>query len=115
MELEQSIWQISFIVFIAGGLVGALVYRYFMPSDKEFDRIKADLEKAKTELESYKVGVSEHFDKTGELVNELAQNYVKVYKHLSEGAETLGAGRTFPELLEQRGKEALENNGDTRV
>lgn len=113
MELEQSIWQISIIALIAGGLIGVFAYRYFIPSEKEFDRIKTELEQARAELQSYRAGVSEHFDKTGELVNELAQNYVKVYRHLAEGAETLGAGKTFPELLEQQSKAALENRDDS--
>ena len=115
MEMEQSIWQITLTALIAGILIGVLVYRYFTASENETDKVKAELEDARAELENYKAGVGQHFDKTGELVNELAQNYVKVYKHLAEGAETLSAGKTFPELLQQQNKLALDVAEDPDV
>ena len=43
--------------------------------------------------------MNQHFDKTAELVNDLAQNYVKVYQHLAEGAQKLGDGGAFENLL----------------
>jgi hypothetical protein len=59
-------------------------------------------------LSSYKASVDSHFDKTSELVNDLTQNYVKVYRHLAEGAQTLGNNRALTNLLEQhQGKVAI--------
>ena len=115
MELEYSIWQIGFIALVAGALIGALAYRFFAPSIKQADKVKSELDDARAELDNYKVGVSQHFDKTGELVNELAQNYVKVYKHLAEGAQALGAGKSFPELLEQQNKGMLDVDDEPGV
>jgi uncharacterized membrane-anchored protein YhcB (DUF1043 family) len=95
------VWQIGIIALLAGALIGVLVYRLLSPSVKQADKIKTELDAARKELGSYKASVNKHFDKTSELVNDLTQNYVKVYQHLAEGAQTLGDSKTFNNLLEQ--------------
>ena len=119
MEIESSVWQIGFIALIAGALIGALAYRFFTAqSTNEVDRVRSELDDARKELDSYKSGVTQHFDKTAELVNDLAQNYVKVYQHLAEGAETLGASRSFDDLLERhqdRASIASDDKNDSVV
>ncbi len=106
MEPENSIWQIVLLALTAGILIGALAYRLLMSSVKDVDKIKAELNDARQELDQYKSGVTQHFDKTAELVNDLAQNYVKVYQHLAEGAQTLGASKSFEDLIEQHQSKA---------
>lgn len=101
MDNATSVWQVAIIALVAGAIIGALAYRFFSPSVKQANKIKTDLEKAQGELASYKASVGQHFDKTSELVNDLTQNYVRVYQHLAEGAQTLGDNKTFPTLLEQ--------------
>lgn len=101
MEYVNSVWQIGIIALVAGALIGALAYRLLAPSVKQADKIKTELDVARDELDSYKASVNQHFDKTSELVNDLTQNYVKVYQHLAEGAQTLGDSKTFNNLLEQ--------------
>lgn len=101
MEDTTAVWQISFISLIAGALIGVLVYRLLSPSVKQASKIKADLDQAKGELANYKASVGQHFDKTSELVNDLTQNYVRVYQHLADGAQTLGDSKAFPNLLER--------------
>ncbi len=101
MEYLDSVWQIVIIALVAGVMIGALAYRLFAPSLKQADEIKTELDTARNELDSYKASVGQHFDKTSELVNDLTQNYVKVYQHLAEGAQTLGDSKNFNNLLEQ--------------
>ncbi|MDH3387890.1 MAG: YhcB family protein [Gammaproteobacteria bacterium] len=101
MEYIDSVWQIGIIALVAGALIGVLVYRLFAPSVKEAGKIKTELDDAREELNSYKASVNQHFDKTSELVNDLTQNYVKVYQHLAAGAQILGDSKNFNNLLEQ--------------
>ncbi len=101
MDYASSVWQISIIALVAGAMIGALVYRLFSPSVKQAEKIKTDLHQVRGELASYKASVAQHFEKTSELVNDLTQNYVRVYQHLAEGAQTLGDNKAFPSLLEQ--------------
>ncbi len=101
MEPENSIWLVGLCALTAGVLIGALAYRFFTTPAKGVDKIKAELNETRQELDQYKAGVTQHFDKTAELVNDLAQNYVKVYQHLDKGAQTLGASKSFKDLIEQ--------------
>lgn len=101
MEYLHSVWQISIIALVAGAMIGALAYRLLAPSVKQAGKIKTELDVAREELNSYKASVNQHFNTTSELVNDLTQNYVKVYQHLAEGAQTLGDSKTFTNLLEQ--------------
>jgi len=112
----NSVWQIGIIALLAGVLIGVLAYRLFAPSVKQAVKDKAELDAARDELTSYKTSVNAHFNKTSELVNDLTQNYVKVYQHLAEGAHTLGDSKTFNNLLEQHpGKVSLTVDGDSQA
>ncbi len=101
MDPIQFVWLMGFGTLIGGGILGAIAYRNLNPASKDASNLKAELDQVKKEMESYKANVNSHFDKTSELVNELTQDYVKVYKHLAEGAQELGDGREFAHVLEQ--------------
>ena len=101
MEVELLVWQISLLALVAGLLIGAMGYRFFAPSIKHAEEVQSELDKAREDLNQYKADVSQHFDRTAELVNDLAQNYVNVYQHLADGAQTLGASKSFNELYGQ--------------
>jgi hypothetical protein len=116
VEYVNSVWQIGIIALVAGALIGALAYRLLAPAVKQADKIKTELDVTREELNSYKASVNQHFDKTSELVNDLTQNYVKVYQHLAEGAQTLGDSKTFTSLLEQhQGKVSIAVDDETNV
>jgi uncharacterized membrane-anchored protein YhcB (DUF1043 family) len=116
VENVYAVWQISIISLIAGALIGALAYRLLAPSVKQAGKIKSELDVSREELDSYKASVNQHFNETSELVNDLTQNYVKVYQHLAEGAQTLGDSKTFTNLLEQhQGRVSIAVDDETNV
>jgi uncharacterized membrane-anchored protein YhcB (DUF1043 family) len=116
MEYVYSLWQFSILALIVGAMIGALAYRLLAPSVKQTDKIKTELDQTREELNSYKASVNQHFNKTSELVNDLTQNYVKVYQHLAEGAQTLGDSKTFTNLLEQhQGRVSITVDHETNV
>ena len=115
MESIDSIWQVGILALLAGIMIGLLGYRLFGRSTRESDKVQGELDATREELTSYRASVNEHFDKTSELVNDLTQNYVRVYQHLAEGATTLGDGRTFNNLIERHpGKVSLTVDGEAR-
>lgn len=93
MELANLQDNIVLVIALAalGGLVVGWLLTYLLigrgPSKTELTSKLADVEE---EFESHKQSVDKHFATTSELVNDLTESYVKVYKHLSEGAEQLG-------------------------
>lgn len=127
MEFESSVWQIAIIAFVAGAMIGALAYRLLSPSVQQAGKVKTDLEQTRDELEKYKINVGQHFDKTSELIEDLTKDYVKVYRHLADGAQALGDNRTLSNLLEKhqvgtsistdntKGEEAKHSVSDTAV
>ena len=112
MEPVNSIWLVGIAALVIGVIIGAIAYRLFTPTVKNASKLRAQLDEAKEELDSYKASVSSHFNKTSDLVNELTQDYVKVYKHLAEGAQTLGDAKEFTNVLEQHQGKVLISFGD---
>lgn len=116
MEYANSVWQIGIIALVAGVLIGALVYRLLSSSDDEIEKIKSELDSMKRERDEYKANVNQHFDKTSDLVSDLTQDFVKVYQHLAEGAQSLGDSKALTDLLEQhQGKVSIAIGNETSV
>lgn len=94
-------------IFVVGLLAGALGARLVLPSRRKLRELTSALDEARTDLVSYRANVSEHFEKTSELVATMTASYKAVYDHLAIGARTLceenaalGAGRfATPRLL----------------
>jgi uncharacterized membrane-anchored protein YhcB (DUF1043 family) len=101
LESIDPVWLFGAIALATGVLLGMLIIRLLNPAAGDVDRLKAELEQERAEMERYKASVNSHFNKTSELVNELTQDYVKVYRHLAEGAQTLSDTREFTQVLEQ--------------
>ncbi len=115
MDNVNSVWQVAIIALVAGVMIGILAYRLFGRSTREGDKIQAELDETRDELDQYKASVNEHFNKTSELVNDLTQNYVRVYQHLAEGAHLLGDAEKFDNLLQHHpGKVSLTVDGEAR-
>ena len=102
MDFIGSELQIGAIALCIGILIGILGYRFLGGSTRQTEKIADELKAAKTELTDYKDSVNQHFHKTSDLVNELTQDFVKVYQHLSDGSRTLGEPRDRMNLLEQQ-------------
>ena len=115
MDPVYLFWLYTIGALVGGGIIGAILYRNLTPSAKKANNLKAELDEARLEMESYKASVNNHFDKTAELVNELTQDYVKVYKHLAEGAQALGDGRDFTNVLEQHQGKVLISVDDEKT
>ena len=112
MEPVNSIWLVGIAALVIGAIIGAIAYRLFTPALRNASKLRTELDETKEELSNYKASVSSHFNKTSDLVNELTQDYVKVYKHLAEGAQTLGDAKEFTNVLEQHQGKVLISFGD---
>ena len=111
MESIDPVWMFGAIALLCGVFLGMLINRLFNPGGSDANRLRQELESERSEMERYKAEVNSHFNKTSELVNELTQDYVKVYRHLAEGAQALSDTPEFTQVLEQsRGKVLISVN-----
>lgn len=101
MEAIDPVWQLGGIALVIGFLLGTVIQMRLKPKSGDIDKLKAEMEKTRAEMEQYKASVNRHFNKTSDLVNELTQDYVKVYQHLAEGAQSLSDTPVFAQMLEQ--------------
>ena len=101
MDAIEPVWLFGAIVLACGIFIGILINRLLNSSTADVDQLKSDLERERAEMERYKASVNSHFNKTSDLVKELTQDYVKVYQHLAEGAQTLSDTPEFTQVLEQ--------------
>jgi hypothetical protein len=101
VEPIDPIWLFGGIALVAGALFGFVLNRLLNPAASDVEKLQAELEQARKDMESYKASVNSHFNKTSDLVNDLTQDYVKVYRHLAEGAQTLSDTREFTQVLDQ--------------
>jgi uncharacterized membrane-anchored protein YhcB (DUF1043 family) len=107
VESIEPVWLFGGIILVGGILLGALLLRLFNPAAGDVAKLQAELEQARKEMETYKASVNTHFNKTSDLVNDLTQDYVKVYRHLAEGAQTLSETREFTQVLDQPSGQVL--------
>ena len=112
MESIDPVWLFGSIALVAGVLLGALLCRRFTPTIMEVDELRVKLERSRIEMERYRDSVNDHFGKTSDLVKELTEDYVKVYRHLSVGAQTLSDAPEFSHVLEQQKGKVLISTDD---
>lgn len=89
-NLQNNIVAVAGIAVVLGLLIGWLATYLFIGRGPSKNELTGKLAAVEEEFETHKENVDKHFETTSELVNELTESYVKVYKHLSEGAEQLG-------------------------
>ncbi len=84
----EYLWLVSVGTLLVGGVIGFFFGRSSLGNRKQAV-LAEELESSKNELEKYKADVSEHFEKTAELVGNLTQSYKDVHQHLAGGAQNL--------------------------
>ena len=104
----EDMWLISIVSLLIGAVIGFLMGRSGNTSNRQAE-LAEQLENANKELESYKEEVSQHFEKTASLVNNLTNSYKDVHEHLATGAVDLCKAGTLDLALEPVVHEKLEN------
>ena len=98
MDYFSAGWLLALVAFFVGAGVGFFIYKIKYSDDARSEKLQEELTRVTEDFENYKQSVTEHFSKTSELVNNLTEDYVKVYKHLATSAETLTDVQITPQL-----------------
>ncbi len=85
---DNSIWIISILTLVTGGVIGYFAGRSGTSATKQRD-LSLQLEDSQRQLDAYKQQVNQHFERTAELVNDMTESYKAVHQHLATGSEAL--------------------------
>lgn len=91
-NLTTQIWQIliiaSAISLILGVIIGYVLFRFSRTVKKQL-KTETELKQMKTKLEEQNHQLEKHFSESTELLKNIAQDYQKLYHHLSDSSVKL--------------------------
>lgn len=90
-------WEFALIIgLVAGLIIGALVMRFGSSKLRNQQGLQEELEKNKAELEQYKQGLMSHFERSAQLLENVADDYRQLCQHMAESSTAL-----LPEITQQ--------------
>lgn len=106
---------ITFLAALLGALiVGAVLSRLWSKSQGEdTESLKRQLDDLKRQHQNYQVSVTEHFNRTTELIDGLNKSYNSIRDHLNQGADQLVAPEYRLESARVGGEDLQELAPDT--
>ncbi|MGL4860116.1 MAG: Z-ring associated protein ZapG [Enterobacteriaceae bacterium] len=90
-------WIYMLIGLIIGVVIGALVMRYGNSKLRQQQALQSELEKSQQQLETYRRELVGHFAQSAELLNNMAQDYRKLYQHMAQSSNNLLPDLPVPE------------------
>ncbi|CAG9295607.1 Z-ring associated ZapG family protein [Celerinatantimonas diazotrophica] len=79
----------SLILVAAGVIIGVLISQILTHNHKHESSLKKELEQNQAEFKAYRKQVNEHFQSSAQMLDELAQQYQKIYQHMAEQSTQL--------------------------
>lgn len=96
------------IGIIVAAAAGFMFGRNYSSEAKEKNRLEAELKEKHEELEAFRSKVTNHFEKTADLFNQVSDSYQSLYDHMAASSSQLCATPTF-QALPQTENEAIES------
>jgi len=85
--LETPAW---ILVLFVGTVLAFIGGRLSAPATDRLKRLEEERDRSTADLKNYQREVDEHFEKTGQLFDQLTGDYRSLYEHLAGGANRLG-------------------------
>lgn len=86
MYTTLEVTLIATAALLLGALIGYLVSRHFSAGGRHDDR---KLQQVEDEHRHYRYEVTDHFNKTADMLAQLATSYREMHNHLAQGAQSL--------------------------
>ncbi len=88
----QLDWIAFIVALLIAFIIGFLASRLWTKSrGEDTDSLKRQLDDLKRQHQNYQISVTEHFNRTTQLIDSLNRNYDAIRDHLSRGADELVA------------------------
>ena len=105
----MSIWFIVIGSLAIGIVIGIAFTRRLGADAIRIQHLEEKLESMSESHMEYRNNVSEHFNMTSELINQMTDSYKKVYGHLAIGAQDLCSDQVAEKLLPLQPDAMFEN------
>lgn len=104
MYSTTEVWVIAILGVATGVALGYFLYRHLHPVPRRNRELEQQLHALQEQHKSYRYDVNAHFNRTAELLGNLANTYREAHNHLARGAIDLcdpGAVKLLKLLPEQ--------------
>ena len=95
----MSIWFIAMGCLAVGIVIGTAFTRQLGSQAARVKELEEKIERMIESHEEYRENVSQHFDVTSVLINQMTGKYKEVYEHLASGAQDLCSTEGAEKLL----------------
>lgn len=89
MHSSSEVWFIALVALAAGIAIGYLLHRYLRPEPRRNRELQEELHALREQQKNYRYDVNAHFNRTTELLAQLANSYRDVHNHLAAGGVEL--------------------------
>ena len=105
----MSIWFIAIGCLAVGIVIGTAFTRQLGSQAARVKELEEKIESMMESHEEYRENVSQHFDVTSVLINQMTGKYKEVYEHLASGAQDLCSTEVAEKLLPIQSDAVFEN------
>jgi|TARA_R110000772_G_scaffold64210_1_gene143656 hypothetical protein len=105
----STLITVAIICLLSGAAIGYFILGRLKPEQQNRAALEKQFGEMQQQQQEYQQQVSTHFDRTGELLNELAESYRSVHNHIVEGAQNLHASGISPLQALPEGRPVLES------
>ena len=109
----MSIWFLVIGSLAVGIVIGITFTRRLGTDAIRVQQLEEKLESMSESHMEYRNNVSEHFNTTSELINQMTDSYKKVYGHLAIGAQDLCSDQVAEKLLPLQPDAMFEDETDS--
>ena len=102
-------YTLVLVGIIAAAAAGFYFGRNLSTNSQEKNRLEQELKDKQEELEAFRNKVTNHFEKTADLFNQVSDSYQSLYDHMATSSNQLCATPTFQSL-----PQGAENNLETK-
>ena len=108
-ELSPLI-AVAIICLLIGSAAGYFMLSRIRPEQQSRAALEKQFNDMQKQQQDYQQEVSGHFDRTAELLNDLAESYRNVHNHIASGARDLHSTGISPLQTLPEGRPVLEGN-----
>lgn len=108
----ELVVTVGIAAVIIGAVAGAAIAQRSGSSARSQKQMEEQLDELRQQAEHYQQEVSEHFNETALLLNQLTSSYRDVHNHLAKGAQTLAADSNATQTLKKLGADSDDDKAD---